>query len=38
MAPRLFGADAGADNLALFTAAAALTEMVGFLSADPVFA
>ena len=27
MAPRLFGADAGADNRALFTAAAALTEM-----------
>jgi transcriptional regulator with XRE-family HTH domain len=38
MAPRLFGADAGADNLALFTAAAALTEMAAFLSADPVFA
>jgi hypothetical protein len=38
MAPRLFGTDAGASNPALFTAAAALTEMVGFLFADPVFA
>ena len=38
MAPRLFGTDAGANNPALFTAAAGLTEMVGFLSADPVFA
>ena len=27
MAPRLFGTDAGASNPALFTAAAALTEM-----------
>jgi transcriptional regulator with XRE-family HTH domain len=38
MAPRLFGSDAGADDQSLFTAAAALTEMVGFLFADPVFA
>jgi tetratricopeptide (TPR) repeat protein len=34
MAPRLFGADAGADNLALFTAAAALTEMAGWMAHD----
>ncbi len=37
MAPRLFGADAGAENLALFTTAA-LTEMAGFSSAHLVSA
>jgi tetratricopeptide (TPR) repeat protein len=34
MAPRLFGTDAGADNPALFTAAAALTEMAGWMAHD----
>jgi hypothetical protein len=35
--PRL-GTDDGASNPALFTAAAALNEMAGFLSAEPGFA
>jgi transcriptional regulator with XRE-family HTH domain len=34
MAPRLFGIDAGASNPALFTAAAALTEMAGWMAHD----
>ena len=34
MAPRLFGTDAGASNPALFTAAAALTEMAGWMAHD----
>jgi tetratricopeptide (TPR) repeat protein len=34
MAPRLFGTDAGADNPTLFTAAAALTEMAGWMAHD----
>ena len=34
MAPRLFGSDIGADNRALFTAAAALTEMAGWMAHD----
>lgn len=34
MAPRLFGTDAGTDNPALFTAAAALTEMAGWMAHD----
>jgi tetratricopeptide (TPR) repeat protein len=34
MAPRLFGADTGAENRALFTAAAALTEMAGWMAHD----
>jgi tetratricopeptide (TPR) repeat protein len=34
MAPRLFGTDAGADDPALFTAAAALTEMAGWMAHD----
>jgi hypothetical protein len=38
MAPRLFGTDAGANNPALFTAAAGLTEVATFSFAEPVFA
>jgi hypothetical protein len=38
MAPRLFGTDAGASNPALFTAAAGLTEMAAFSSAQLVSA
>jgi hypothetical protein len=34
MAPRLFGSDAGADDQSLFTAAAALTEMAGWMAHD----
>jgi hypothetical protein len=34
MAPQLFGANAGADNLALFTAAAAMTEMTEWIAHD----
>jgi tetratricopeptide (TPR) repeat protein len=34
MAPRLFGTDNGASNPALFTAAAALTEMAGWMAHD----
>jgi tetratricopeptide (TPR) repeat protein len=34
MGPRLFGSDAGADNRTLFTAAAALTEMAGWMAHD----
>lgn len=34
MGPRLFGSDVGADNRALFTAAAALTEMAGWMAHD----
>jgi len=34
MAPRLFGTDAGASNPALFTAAAGLTEMAGWMAHD----
>jgi hypothetical protein len=34
MAPRLFGSDAGADDQGLFTAAAALTEMAGWMAHD----
>lgn len=34
MAPRLFGTDAGAEDPALFTAAAALTEMAGWMAHD----
>ena len=34
MAPRLFGTDAGANNPALFTAAAGLTEMAGWMAHD----
>ena len=34
MAPRLFGTDNGAGNTALFTAAAALTEMAGWMAHD----
>ena len=34
MAPRLFGSDIGADNRAVFTAAAALTEMAGWMAHD----
>jgi hypothetical protein len=34
MGPRLFGSDAGADNRSLFTAAAALTEMAGWMAHD----
>jgi transcriptional regulator with XRE-family HTH domain len=34
MAPRLFGSDAGADDRPLFTAAAALTEMAGWMAHD----
>ena len=34
MAPRLFGTDDGASDPALFTAAAALTEMVGWMAHD----
>jgi hypothetical protein len=34
MAPRLFGSDAGADDRSLFTAAAALTEMAGWMAHD----
>jgi hypothetical protein len=34
MAPRLFGSDVGADDRSLFTAAAALTEMAGWMAHD----
>jgi hypothetical protein len=34
VAPRLFGSDDGADNPAVFTAAAALTEMAGWMAHD----
>jgi tetratricopeptide (TPR) repeat protein len=34
MAPRLFGSDDGADDRPLFTAAAALTEMAGWMAHD----
>lgn len=34
LAPRLFGSDEGADNRAVFTAAAALTEMAGWMAHD----
>jgi len=34
VAPRLFGSDDGADNRAVFTAAAALTEMAGWMAHD----
>jgi tetratricopeptide (TPR) repeat protein len=34
MGPRLFGSDAGAGNRTLFTAAAALTEMAGWMAHD----
>ena len=34
VAPRLFGSDAGADNREVFTAAAGLTEMAGWMAHD----